>query len=255
MADRFSEIPLEQVTQSIDWAFSVLAKKQRSSSLYFGMSKADKHLDHLGFALSNAFLNVQQDMVRCFVLFDTCDNLLFVAGPLILRQGLRGVPIGGFISTQLAEIWSIWREVRALQGEHSAVQQPPKEFVDSRKPQDLPPEVVCSFSPHSDFTMAPQVGATMVPSGGIMAAPTCPLMTIDDLKEVGFYNWWAPVDRLFGSILIGNQTVWLVTATPWDGAANGRISTVLRHVHKKQQGRVARFLKAFHPCLQSAEKS
>ena len=258
MANRFWEIPLEQVTQSIDWAFSVLAKKQRTSSLNFAVSKADKHLDHLGCASSNAFLNVQQDQVRRFVLFDTYDNVLFVAGPLILRQGLRGVPIGGFISAQLAEIWAIWREVQALQGDqapqtlrdiHSAIQRPPKDFVDSPKPLDLPSDVVCSFSSHSDFTMAPQMGTTMVPSGGIMAAPACPFMTVDNLKEVGFYNWWAPVDRMFGSIVMGGQTVWLITATPWDGAANGRISTVLRHVQKRQQGRVARFLKAFHPLL------
>ena len=59
----------------------------------------------------------QQGLVTRFVRFDTYDNVLFVAGPVILRQGLRGVPIGGFISAQLAEIWAIWREVTALHGE------------------------------------------------------------------------------------------------------------------------------------------
>ena len=41
--------------------------------------------------------------------------------------------------------------------------------------------------------------------------------------------------------------MWLISATPWDGAPNGRISAVLQHVQKRQRGRVADFLKAFQP--------
>ena len=258
MADMFWEIPLEQVVLSLEWALASLAKKRRSTSLTFAVSKADKHLDHIGSAASNAFLNVTQDLVTRFVRFDTYDNVLFVAGPVILRQGLRGVPIGGFISAQLAEIWAIWREVTALHGEqvpqtiqdiHSAIRQPPRDFVDSPKPADLPLEVRCTFSDNSDFTMAPRNAACMIPSGKIMTAPSCPAMTIDSLREVGCYQWWAPLDSMFGSVQVGSETVWLIKSTPWDGAANGRISTVLQHVHKKQRGRVANFLKAFHPLL------
>ena len=258
MADMFWEIPLEQVVLSLEWALASLAKKRRSTSLTFAVSKADKHLDHIGSAASNAFLNVTQDLVTRFVRFDTYDNVLFVAGPVILRQGLRGVPIGGFISAQLAEIWAIWREVTVLHGEqvpqtiqdiHSAIRQPPRDFVDSPKPADLPLEVRCTFSHNSDFIMAPRNAACMIPSGKIMTAPSCPAMTIDSLREVGCYQWWAPLDSMFGYVQVGSETVWLIKATPWDGAANGRISIVLQHVQKKQRGRVANFLKAFHPLL------
>ena len=164
MADMFWEIPLEQVVLSLEWALANLAKKRCSTSLTFAVSNADEHLDHIGSAASNAFLNLTQDMVTRFLRFDTYDNVLFVAGPVILRQGLRGVPIGGFISAQLAEIWAIWREVTVLHGEqvpqtiqdiHSAIRQPPRDFVDSPKPADLPLEVRCTLSDNSDFTMAP----------------------------------------------------------------------------------------------------
>ena len=90
-----------------------------------------------------------------------------------------------------------------LQEIHTAIQSPPKDFVDSQKPADLPSTVTCSFTEGSDFTMAPGVAERMVPLGAIMAAPTCPFMTMEGIREVGFYNWWAPMDSMFGSLCIG----------------------------------------------------
>ena len=46
-----------------------------------------------------------------YVLFDTSQCNLFTLGQLIIKQGAKGVPTGGFLSAQLAEIWAIWREV------------------------------------------------------------------------------------------------------------------------------------------------
>ena len=43
---------------------TVLAKQRRASSLNFAISKADKHLDHLGCAASNAFLNIEHDFMK-----------------------------------------------------------------------------------------------------------------------------------------------------------------------------------------------
>ena len=93
---------------------------------------------------------------------------------------------------------------------HAMIAQPPKDFVDSPKPTDLPSDIVCSFSDRSDFTMAPRVAERMVPCRGIMAAPNSPLMTVDNIREVGFYNWWAPTERMFGSLQVRGETVWLV---------------------------------------------
>ena len=76
-----------------------------------------------------------------------------------------------------------------------------------------------------------------------MATPSCPLMTMDSIREVCFYNRWSPVDRMFGSINIGDEVIWLVKDTP-----SGWNST-REHVHNKQCGRMANFLKAFHPLL------
>ena len=67
MAHMFWESPLEQVVLSLEWALASLAKKRRCTSLTFAVSKADQHLDHIGSAASNAFLNVNQDLVTRFV--------------------------------------------------------------------------------------------------------------------------------------------------------------------------------------------
>ena len=75
-----------------------------------------KHLDRLGSAASKDFYIVSSDQVLRYVKFDIEDCNLFTLGNLILKQGVKGVPIGGFLSAQLAELWAIWREEMTLFG-------------------------------------------------------------------------------------------------------------------------------------------
>ena len=44
--------------------------------------------------------------------FDLFDNVLFTAGAVVLQQNGKGVPIGGFISAQAAELRAMWKEAR-----------------------------------------------------------------------------------------------------------------------------------------------
>ena len=111
---------------------------------------------------------------------------------------------------------------------------------------DSSPDVLCTLSDDSDLTMAPHNAACMVPSSKIMTAPSCPVMTIDSLRDVGCcYQWWAPLDSMFGSSQIGIDTVWVIKATPWDGAANGRISTVWQHVLQRHKVGGCQIFKGF----------
>ena len=109
--------PLHKLSLQLSGHFSVLAKEHRFSLFYFSISKAVRHLDVLATASANTFLNMGQDQVKRFVLFDMYDKMLLVAGSLILREGLRCVPIGGFISVILAEILAVWRKPQVLSGE------------------------------------------------------------------------------------------------------------------------------------------
>ena len=52
-----------------------------------------------------------------FMEYDIYYNNLFTMGPLIMHQGAKGVPIGGFVSAQIAEFWAMWRELFFVFGE------------------------------------------------------------------------------------------------------------------------------------------
>ena len=76
-----------------------IAPKQRPKSLVFSISRQSKHLDRVGRSTETSFhqVSVSAEQVQRFVGFDGEDNVLFVLGRLILRQGLRGVPIWVFM--------------------------------------------------------------------------------------------------------------------------------------------------------------
>ena len=67
-------------------------------------------LDRLGKSSGGRFHVLSSEEVMRYLTFDIQPNNLVVLGPLILRPGLIGVPIGGFLGTQLTELWCMWRE-------------------------------------------------------------------------------------------------------------------------------------------------
>ena len=79
-----------------------------------------KKLDRPGKGASNDFVNMSDDQVLRYVLFDIHEDTLFAFGNLILSRGRKGVPIGGFLSAQLAEIWCSWKEAMCLFGKERA---------------------------------------------------------------------------------------------------------------------------------------
>ena len=75
-----------------------------------------------------------------FVKWDVHHNTALVIGDLILLQGDKGVPIGGHISTQLAELRALARELRYIFTSHWSDLQ--KRFRDTvRATPGLPPSV------------------------------------------------------------------------------------------------------------------
>jgi len=113
MGNMFWEIPTNKVFEALEWAIS--HAKEGRASLYFSLCKGGlKHLDWLGASSSKDFdvLNLQE--VLDYVTFNIQNCTLLTLGPLILQQGRKRVPIGGYLSAQLAEIWAMWREDSTL---------------------------------------------------------------------------------------------------------------------------------------------
>ena len=218
-------------------------------------SKESKALDRLGKASTKGFVIVSQDALERFVSFDLFDNILFTAGAVVLQQNGKGVPIGGFISAQAAELRAMWKEARltseesrsALTSEWNAVlAKPPKDWAELQPPQPLLP-VSATLMGATDFTMAPQAAATMTQHGALMTHASPHLVLEQVLHERGFKGWWEPVDRLLGTVSVLGTDVFLVATNPWDGSAKGRLHTIVKHTPPRNRGKVGEFLKCFDP--------
>ena len=86
-------------------------------SFWFSLHRAgDKSLDRIGKAALRDYRTLEQKEVINYVDWDIHENALFSVESLILHQGRQGVPIGGHISAQLAEIWAMSKEMKGLFG-------------------------------------------------------------------------------------------------------------------------------------------
>ena len=106
MDDMFWEIPTQEVFQSLEWALGEI--KGRRDHLWFSIAKGGlRERDRLGRASSKDYDIFEDEEVTRYVTYDVRSCNLFTLGPLVLRQGAKGVPIGGYLSAQLAEIWAM----------------------------------------------------------------------------------------------------------------------------------------------------
>ena len=70
---------------------------------------------------------------------------------------------------------------------------------------------------------------------------------MQDIKSHGFEGWWSPVERLVGIIEFNHKTFFLAQSLPWDGAAGGRLDTILKHTEPKNKHRVRDFFSQLQP--------
>jgi hypothetical protein len=86
MEDMFWEIPKQEVAKALKWAIR-LVKKGKKEQWFCLHKRGMKKLDRLGKGASNDFLNMSDDQVLRYVLFDIHEDTLFTFGNLILSQG------------------------------------------------------------------------------------------------------------------------------------------------------------------------
>ena len=106
MTDMFWHIPKSEVVPSLNSLFDLLERKKHGSAEFFSLHKSgEKTLDQLGTASSDDFRVLTRAELVDFVTGDLNCNTGLTLGPLLLRQGDRGVPIGGHL---LQSCWP-WR--------------------------------------------------------------------------------------------------------------------------------------------------
>ena len=115
MTDMFWHIPKGEVVPSLNSLFDLMEREKRGCAEFFSLHKSgEKTLDRLGTASSDGFRVLTRAELVDFVTWDLNCNTGLTLGPLLLRQGDRGVPIGGHLSAQVAELWALARELRLI---------------------------------------------------------------------------------------------------------------------------------------------
>ena len=285
MDDMFKQIPQDEVIESVDWIFSVLNGSFRShrkktnlkcKETWFSISKAgDRGLDRVGKSSARTFHVVHEDMVKRFLKFNLRGNTLLLLGMMILRQGACGVPIGEFLSAQLAEIWCAWHEYRSLFAplDPSTPVSPFEREVQQAlscsytwcDSTDLSADLSANHVPGAqcpvcgamynsfslardvDYTVAPHCARSIGVSGSILISPMVHTLTDEQVCDTGFTGMWAPVDQPFGFLGLGDTQVILACRSQWDGAAEGRLHKVIANTPRRNRAYARDFLQKLDP--------
>ena len=79
-------------------------------------------------------------------------------------------------------------------------------------------------------------------SWGMMRSESLHQVTHVDLQTSGFGGWWNPVEKLIGCIEWGKgKSTFIAQTLPWDGAAGGRLDTIIRHTDARNKRLVRYF--------------
>lgn len=103
VTDMFWQIAQNEAIDAVSWAMALC--RLRKLPLWFSIDKAsEKTFDTVGKSSESNFVLVNEKQVERFAAFDMVHNRLFTSRRVVLAQGLKGVPIRGVISAQMAEI-------------------------------------------------------------------------------------------------------------------------------------------------------
>ena len=178
-----------------------------------------------------------------FVEYDMTENVFLTVGSLILCQGARGIPIGGFLSAQIAEIWACWKEFTSLFGENvqSAQRQLTDLCADFSKTQGIPVQITL---PGTVELIHHSPDETVL-GHDMFVSRTVHLVTPETLCQSGFSGWWSPADRTFATAEVAGHHVRFIHTLPWDGAEGGRLQSIVRHSTRKNKRVVMQFFRNF----------
>jgi hypothetical protein len=249
MTDMFWHIPKSEVVPSLNSLFDLLEREKRGSAEFFSLHKSgEKTLDRLGTASSDDFRVLTRAELVDFVTWDLNCNTGLTLGPLLLRQGDRGVPIGGHLSAQLAELWALARELRLI-------------FCDDRA------ELITAWTAavkHDDLTSPSCIrDVKLTVHDPVELCHTSPrpfhvhrrvLASTDRasvhrgiLRGEGFGGWWGPTDSSFGYLDIAGVRVDLIVTSLWDGAPDGRVGTILASAPARDRALLRDFFRELDP--------
>ena len=244
MDDMFWQIERSEALQAISWAIDRARSDARGKTLWFSIAKGlEKDLDRFGKNSAKSFVTLSESEVLRFVEYDMTENVFLTVGSLILYQGARGIPIGGFLSAQIAEIWACWKEFTSLFGENvqSAQRQLTDLCADFSKTQGIPVQITL---PGTVELIHHSPDETVL-AHDMFVSRTVHLVTPETLCQSGFSGWWSRADRTFATAEVAGHHVRFIHTLPWDGAEGGRLQSIVRHSTRKNKRVVMQFFRNF----------
>ena len=168
-----------------------------------------------------------------------------------MHQGAKGVPIGGFLSARIAELWAMWRGSFFIFGEYKGQTCPlvEEELLPQWEETQLPGKPPTSgLSGKTDFTWSPLEAASKIFLGGMVRSPEIKNLTRNQLRQEGYDKFWASVERLVGCVEWGiDEKLFLLHTTAWGGATEGRLATVLNNTNHLNKTLVRNFFARPNP--------
>ena len=181
---------------------------------------------------SEDFFSFESKVVLKYVKWDLYKNTLFCIGPLVMAQGKRGVPIGGFISAQCTELWCMYKEYLAFTTNAETVSRQWNKVAD-RSPA-IPNGWRGSVSEVIHFH-PPNIPNDLSRKGDVWANDFRHLATLENVKE-DFTSWRRPTEKMFAQVGGGGYEFPVLFPTQWDGCPWCRVNTIVRSAPKRDQG-------------------
>jgi hypothetical protein len=72
-------------------------------------------------------------------------------------------------------------------------------------------------------------------------------VTTETLSEGGFGGWWCPTDASVAWITCASTRIPIIVTTPWDGAPDGRVGTVIRNTPRLCQPLLVDLFRDYNP--------
>ena len=212
--------------------------------MWFSIAKGlEKDLERFAKNSAKSVVTLSESEVLRFVEIDMAESVFLIVGPVILGQGAKGIPIGEFLSAQIAEIRACWRELTSLFGEHFSQVQVSMNAACATYSQETGVAVCC------DILGAPKVvchhpGAEIL-AHDMFVAKKDHQATPEALCQSGFTGWWSPSDISFATATVADRTFQFINTAPWDGAEGRRLQSIVRHSARKNRRLVMKSFESF----------
>ena len=244
MEDMFWKIDKQEVETAVSQLGRALLKHRRSTTLFYAIHRQEKSFDRVGTGTGREYWTIPHTFVEKFVKWDLHKNVLFVVDCLFLSQGQGGVPIGGPLSAQLADLWCVWREMVCLGKE--GLQDFQISVVQGLQAAGVQPMPTVTM-PHEDLFMPLSAVHNMLPSSHMWAAPRSQRVgtPIRAVLSNGLESWWQPLQWVVAWLSFPGAEIPLLRMSLWDGAIGGRLHTIARHAVRCDRHSITIFFMSF----------